>query len=92
MLKNSSLRYAVQKVENDSQTRDIIPLKSIGFYTYINETIYLSGQKIMPTIEAIADVLFEIFCTQNYVSTFEKEHNSAITHPPEKIKKSANFT
>ena len=50
-------------------------------YPTVNRVIYFSAHNSMPNTKALAHVLFEMSCTQRYVSSFEK---GGTARPPEK--------
>ena len=46
------------------------------FQNFVNQAIYSSAQISMPNMKALAQILFETSCTQDFQILFSKGHNS----------------
>ena len=46
----------------------------------VNQVIFFSAPTSIPNIKAVAQILFEILCTQDFQILFSKGHNSEKGH------------
>ena len=51
-------------------------VKIWGKFLKVNQVIYSAAQTSIPNIKALAEILFEISCTQDFQILFSKGHNS----------------
>ena len=51
-----------------------------GKFSKVDQVIYSSAPTIIPNLKALAQILFEIFCTQDFQILFSKGHNSEKGH------------
>ena len=56
-------------------------------FSKVNQFIYSSASTIIPNMKALAQILFEISCTQDFQILFSKGHNSKKGHNSEMKKK-----
>ena len=64
------------------------PLKKYfsKFYSKVNQVIYSSLPVYSSSFKALASIVFEIFCWQDCIHIFSKDHNSGKGHNPVKKK------
>ena len=55
-------------------------------YSKVNQVIYSLPQTYSSNFKALASVVFEIFCWQNFIQFFSKGHNSGKGHNSDKNK------
>ena len=51
-----------------------------GKFSKVDQVIYSSAPTFIPNLKALAQILFEIFCTQDFQILFSKGHNSEKGH------------
>ena len=61
------------------QNSVILPKFGVKF-SKVNQVIYFSAPNSIPNMKAIAQILFEISCTQDFQILFSKGHNSEKEH------------
>ena len=60
-------------------------------FSKVNHVIYSSAPTITPNLKAQAQILFEIFCTQDFHILFSKGHNSEKGHNSDMKKIRVNY-
>ena len=66
-----------EKWKNQSKFQNSIILSKFGVkFSKDNQVIYSSAPTSIPNIKALAQILFEISCTQDFQILFSKGHNS----------------
>ena len=66
------------KIKKKSKFR--IFSKFDGKFSKVNQVIYTSTPTIIPNMKAVAQIFFEISCTQDFKILFSKGHNSEKGH------------
>ena len=51
-----------------------------GKFSKVDQVIYSSAPTFIPNLKALAQILFKIFCTQDFRILFSKGHNSEKGH------------
>ena len=70
-----------EKWKNQSKFQNSIFLSKFDRkFSKVNQVIYSSAPTSMPNIKALAQILFEISCTQDFQIWFSKGHNSEKGH------------
>ena len=66
-----------RKWKNQSKFQNSVILSKFGIkFAKVNQVIYSSAPTSIPNIKALAQILFEISCTQDFQILFSKGHNS----------------
>ena len=66
-----------EKWKNLSKFQNSVILSKFGVkFSKVNQVIYFSAPTSIPNIKALAYILFEISCTQDFEILFSKGHNS----------------
>ena len=66
-----------EKWKNQSKFQNSIILSKFGVkFSNVNQVIYSSAPTSIPNMKALAQILFEISCTQDFQILFSKGHNS----------------
>ena len=66
-----------EKWKHQSKFQNSVILSKFGIkFSKVNQVIYSSAPTSIPNIKALAQILFEISCTQNFQILFSKGHNS----------------
>ena len=66
-----------EKWKNQSNFQNSVFLKKFdGKFSKVNQVIYSSAPTSVPKMKALALILFEISCTQDFQILFSKGHNS----------------
>ena len=64
------------KWKNQSKFQNSVFLSKFnGKFSKINDFVYFSAQINIPNMKALAEILFEISCTQDFQILFSKGHN-----------------
>ena len=74
----SNVSNFTEKWKNQSKFR--IFVKNLTKFSKVNQVIYFSAPTSVPNMKALASILFEISCTQDFQILFSKEHNSKKGH------------
>ena len=66
-----------EKWKNQSKFQNSVILSKFGVkFSKVNQVIYSSARTSIPNIKALAHILFEISCTQDFQILFSNGHNS----------------
>ena len=66
-----------EKWKNQSKFQNSVTLSKFGVkFSKVIQVIYSSAPTSIPNIKALAQILFEISCTQDFQILFSKRHNS----------------
>ena len=77
----SEVSNFTEKWKNQSKFQNSVFLsKYNGKFSKVNQVIYSSAPTSIPNIKALAQILFEISCTQDFQFLFSKGHNSEKGH------------
>ena len=77
----SKVSNFTEKRKNQSKFQNSVFLyKFDGKFSKVNQVIYSSVPTIVPNMKALAKILFEISCTQDFQILFPKGHNSEKGH------------
>ena len=67
--------------KNQSKFQNSVFFKKFdGKFSKVNQVIYFSASTSVPNMKALASILFEISCTQDFQILFSKGHNSKKGH------------
>ena len=70
-----------EKWKNQSKFQNTIILSKCEVkFSKVNQVIYSSVPISIPNMKALAQILFEIYCTQDFQILFSKGHNSKRGH------------
>ena len=70
-----------EKWKKYSKFQNSVMLSKFGVkFSKVNQVIYSSAPNSIPNMKAIAQILFEISCTQDFQILFSKGHNSIKGH------------
>ena len=73
----SKVTNFTEKWKNQSKFQNsVFLLKIDGKFSKVNQVIYSSAPTSVPNMKALASILFEISCTQDFQILFSKGHNS----------------
>ena len=73
----SKVSNFTEKWKNQSKFQNsVLLLKIDGKFSKVNQVIYSSAPTSVPNMKALASILFEISCTQDFQILFSKGHNS----------------
>ena len=71
----------VTKLEKSIKIQNSVFLSKFdGKFSKVDQVIYSSAPTIIPNLKALAQIFFEIFCTQDFQILFSKGHNSEKGH------------
>ena len=71
----SKVSNFTEKWKNQSKFQNSIFLSKIdGNFSKVSQVIYSSASAIIPNMKALAQILFEISCTQDFQILFSKGH------------------
>ena len=74
---HSKVSNFTEKWKNQSKCQNSVFCKKIdGKFSKVNQVIYSSAQTSVLNMKALASILFEISCTQEFQILFSKGHNS----------------
>ena len=77
-----------EKWKNQSNFQNSIFLSKFDReFSKVDQVIYSSAPTSMPNMKALAQILFEISCTQDFQILFSKGHNSEKGHNSDMKKK-----
>ena len=77
----SKVSNFTEKWKNQSKFQNSVFLSKFdGKFSKLNQVIYSSAPISIPNIKALAQILFEISCTQDFQILFSKGHNSEKGH------------
>ena len=77
----SKVSNFTEKWKNQSKFQTSIFLSQFdGKFSKVNQVIYSSAPTIISIMKALAQILFEISCTQDFQILFSKGHNSKKGH------------
>ena len=77
----SEISNFTEKWKNQSKFQNSVFLSIFdGKFSKVNQVIYSSALTIIPNLKALAQILFEISCTQDFQNLFSKGHNSEKGH------------
>ena len=77
----SKVSNFTEKWKNQSKFQNSVFLSKFdGKFSKLNQVIYSSAPISIPNIKALAQILFEISCTQDFKILFSKGHNSEKGH------------
>ena len=85
MITDAHLHPKVVKLINFQNS--VILSKFDKKFSKVNQVIYSLAPISIPNMKALAQILFEISCTQDFQDFFSKENNSERGHNSEKKKK-----
>ena len=84
----SKVSNFTEKWKNQSKFQNSVFLsKCDGKFSKVNQVIYSSAPTSIPNTKALAQILFEISCTQDFQILFSKGHNSEKGHNSDMKKK-----
>ena len=77
----SKVSNFTEKWKNQSKFQNSVFLSKFdGKFSKVNQVIYSSAPTSIPNTKALAQILFEISCTQDFQILFSKGHNSEKGH------------
>ena len=77
----SKVSNFTEKWKNQSKFQNSVFLSKFdGKFSKLNQVIYSSAPISIPNMKALAQILFEISCTQDFQILFSKGHNSEKGH------------
>ena len=77
----SKISNFTEKWKNQSKFQNSVFLSKFdGKFSKLNQVIYSSAPISIPNMKALAQILFEISCTQDFLILFSKGHNSEKGH------------
>ena len=77
----SKVSNFTEKWKNQSKFQNSVLLSKFDKkFSKVNQVIYSSAQTSIPNMKALAQILFEISCTQDFQILFSKGHNSEKGH------------
>ena len=77
IIHRSKVSNFTEKGKNQSKFQNSVFLyKFDGKFSKVNQVIYFSAPTSVPNMKALASILFEISCTQDFQILFSKGHNS----------------
>ena len=77
----SKVSYFTKKWKNQSKFQNSVILSKCEVkFSKVNQVIYSSAPISTPNMKALAQILFEISCTQDFQILFSKGHNSVKEH------------
>ena len=77
----SKVSNFTEKWKNQSKFQNSVFLSKFdGKFSKVNQVIYFSAPTSVPNMKALAQILFEISCTQYFQILFSKGHNSQKGH------------
>ena len=77
----SKVSNFTEKWKNQSKFQNSVFLSKFdGKFSKVNQVIYSSAPFSIPNTKALAQILFEISCTQDFQILFSKGHNSEKGH------------
>ena len=80
-IRRSEISNFTEKWKNQSKFQNSVFLSIFdGKFSKVNQVIYSSALTIIPNLKALAQILFEISCTQDFQNLFSKGHNSEKVH------------
>ena len=81
IIHSSKVSNFTGKWKNQSKFQNSVFLyKFDGKFSKVNQVIYFSAPTRVPNMKALASILFEISCTQDFQILFSKGHNSKKEH------------
>ena len=84
----SKVSNFTEKWENQSKFQNSVFLSKFdGKFSKLDQVIYSSAPISIPNMKALAQILFEISCTQDFQILFSKGHNSEKGHNSDMKKK-----
>ena len=84
----SKVSNFTEKWKNQSKIQNSVFLSKFdGKFSKINQVIYLSAPTSIPNMNALAEILFEISCIQDFQILFSEGNNSEKGHNSVKQKK-----
>ena len=84
----SKVSNFTEKWKNQSNFQNFIFLSKFDReFSKVDQVIYSSAPTSMPNMKALAQILFEITCTQDFQILFSKGHNSEKGHNSDMKKK-----
>ena len=88
----SKVSNFTEKWENQSNFQNsIFLIKFDREFSNVDQVIYSSALTCMPNMKALAQILFEISCTQDFQILFSKGHNSENWHNSDMKKIRVNY-
>ena len=73
----SKVSNFTEKWKNQSKFQNSVFLSKFNKkFSKVNQVIYSSAPTSIPNMKALAQILFEISCTQDFQILFSKGHNS----------------
>ena len=77
----SKVSNFTEKWKNQSKFQNSVFLSKFdGKFSKVNQVIYSSAPTSIPNTKALAQILFEVSCTQDFQILFSKGHNSEKGH------------
>ena len=81
IIHRSNVSNFTEKWKNQSKFQNSVFLKKFdGKFSKVNQVIYFSAPTSVPNMKALASILFEISCTQDFQILFSKGQNSKKGH------------
>ena len=88
----SKVSNFTEKWKNQSKFQNSVFLSKFdGKFSKLNQVIYSSAPISIPNMKALAQILFEISCTQDFQILFSKGHNSEKGHNSDMKKIRVNY-
>ena len=88
----SKVSNFTEKWKNQSKFQNSVFLSKFdGKFSKLNQVIYFSAPISIPNMKALAQILFEISCTQDFQILFSKRHNSEKGHNSDLKKIRVNY-